>query len=1141
MKENLTFNQDPNDIMRIQSMVPLKDSNKNITSCKTDKSPKEFYISSIKSELTTMKSILGKKEYEPDEKIFILKISGKINFSSISWDIYKTPKELIELFDKMEIELAKNDEYIISPVMSRYFKLMKSYTVNTVPENIDKIIHYLMYFYNETKARNCCTLKEALQISAISFYNNNGIKPFEGYACKKAEPRILRQIFRIFLAPLELAFFNDRNKRWIVLKDDMICYMNDPNKMIGKNAYWFDENFEINPVKDDILEMKNLNIKLNLKFESKFQRDLWYMEINKRIEKKTSEILYNKYHSFTTQKSNCKAKWFIDGENYFGYLFEQLKKAKESVHITDWFLSPPVALKRPICYEEFLDEKNDYKKHLTFENASRLMDVLYLLAKRGVHIYILLFYEIKLALPLNSSYAKKTLSSLHPNIKVTRHPKGSSSILWSHHEKLVIIDQQIAFVGGLDLCWGRYDTHKHPIVEEENEKKNYFYPGADYMSERTCDMHDVDKFNVEQIDRNKYPRFGWHDIHTMVEGPIVSDIMRHFVERWNFARSFKRNNQLVRVGVSTYVKRGKYNKKGSANLNRNEINLNNIYNNDNDNDIDEKINDDNNDNNDDDNNKNKENKDDNDNDEDPFAISESRTFRGNIDIDSIEKKFLEKKEKEKKIKKENIIKEEEEEEKEEKEENEINTKEINTNTNTNDNIINDIYNIDNNNNTEDNNDILMKGGEEDDDDSIACSGRDSMRMFNDKDDIQGVNNNNYKSFGKIFSNIKNKIKNKYDEIKSKKRKKSEEKKLKQKIILSEEVKDDTISSNFKIQALRSVCPWSIGLTTTEHSILEGYYKLIDNSKHYIYIENQFFITKPYSEEERRTSGLNLKKLVENEIALHIRNRIELAFEKKEKFRVYICIPLLPGFPGVPGENSTLDAVLKYTLQSIGNNKGYSLMELLEKKMGKEIDNYIYFFSLRNHATLHDVPVSELIYIHSKLLIVDDQKVLIGSANINDRSMLGERDSEFAVVMEEDLNYDSIMNNKEYEASEYAASLRKNLMSEHFNIDINDKILEDPLNDKLWDLMKFKAEKNTSIYDNIFDCFPHNKFNTFKKLKERRMFKTKEEIEKLKKNYSENIHKIDGHIVEYPYKFLKDDELNIDFFSKENLVPEKNFT
>ena len=102
-----------------------------------------------------------------------------------------------------------------------------------------------------------------------------------------------------------------------------------------------------------------MNIKLNLKFESKFERDLWYMEINKRIEKKNDEILYNSYHSFTSQKSNCKAKWFIDGESYYGYLFERLKNAKESVHITDWFLSPPVALKRPICYEDFFDGKND--------------------------------------------------------------------------------------------------------------------------------------------------------------------------------------------------------------------------------------------------------------------------------------------------------------------------------------------------------------------------------------------------------------------------------------------------------------------------------------------------------------------------------------------------------------------------------------------------------------------------------------------------------------------------------------------------------------------------------------------------------------------------------------------------------------
>jgi len=36
-----------------------------------------------------------------------------------------------------------------------------------------------------------------------------------------------------------------------------------------------------------------------------------------------------------------------------------------------------------------------------------------------------------------------------------------------------------------------------------------------------------------------------------------------------------------------------------------------------------------------------------------------------------------------------------------------------------------------------------------------------------------------------------------------------------------------------------------------------------------------------------------------------------------------------------------------------------------------------------------------VYIHSKMMIVDDNKALIGSANINDRSLSGERDSEVA--------------------------------------------------------------------------------------------------------------------------------------------------
>jgi phospholipase D1/2 len=43
-------------------------------------------------------------------------------------------------------------------------------------------------------------------------------------------------------------------------------------------------------------------------------------------------------------------------------------------------------------------------------------------------------------------------------------------------------------------------------------------------------------------------------------------------------------------------------------------------------------------------------------------------------------------------------------------------------------------------------------------------------------------------------------------------------------------------------------------------------------------------------------------------------------------------------------------------------------------------------------------VSEQIYIHDKILIADDRIAIIGSANLNDRSMLGDRDSEVTPLL-----------------------------------------------------------------------------------------------------------------------------------------------
>ena len=161
---------------------------------------------------------------------------------------------------------------------------------------------------------------------------------------------------------------------------------------------------------------------------------------------------------------------------------------------------------------------------------SRLMDILYQCANRGVKVYVLVYAECSLALTLNSAHSAHALN-VHENIQVERHPLNCTDLLWSHHEKLVIIDQIIGYVGGLDLCWGRYDTHEHPIYEESNAEQNYLFPGIDYSNARIRDFDKVENYLTESCDRKKEIR-----MHSRLIGPVVADIARHFVERWNFSR-----------------------------------------------------------------------------------------------------------------------------------------------------------------------------------------------------------------------------------------------------------------------------------------------------------------------------------------------------------------------------------------------------------------------------------------------------------------------------------------------------------------------------------------------------------------------------------------------------------------------------
>ncbi len=57
------------------------------------------------------------------------------------------------------------------------------------------------------------------------------------------------------------------------------------------------------------------------------------------------------------------------------------------------------------------------------------------------------------------------------------------------------------------------------------------------------------------------------------------------------------------------------------------------------------------------------------------------------------------------------------------------------------------------------------------------------------------------------------------------------------------------------------------------------------------------------------------------------------------------------------------------------------------------------------------------------MIVDDRYAIIGSANINDRSMRGHRDSEIAALVEDEAKITSKMGDEEFMVSKFAHDLR----------------------------------------------------------------------------------------------------------------------
>ncbi|XP_024921350.1 phospholipase D1 isoform X2 [Cynoglossus semilaevis] len=415
---------------------------------------------------------------------------------------------------------------------------------------------YLNGLLENAFCRNDHSMLEFLSVGALSFITDLGPKGLEGPIFKRSGGHRIQGLNCIG----HHQFCFRWSRRWLVVKDSFLMYMNRDNGYINF-VLLFDPEFNVKVgraytnTKYGVC-IENFTRNLIIKCSSYRQAQWWSHEIN-QLSESCDFLKVQRFDGLLPPRQNTLTKWYVNGSGYFSDLADALEQAREEIFITDWWLSPEVFLKRPAT-----------------DTYWRLDQILRRKAEQGVKVCVLLYKEVELALGINSEHSKRTLMNMHPNIKVMRHPDHVSSVvlLWAHHEKMVAIDQTVAFVGGIDLAFGRWDDSQYRLTDlgstttTEEEKQNKegngevdgskpadaaeqdpdsltgntkLWLGKDYSNFIKKDWVQLDRPFEDNIDRTQIPRMPWRDLSAAVHGRAARDLARHFIQRWNFTKIFK--------------------------------------------------------------------------------------------------------------------------------------------------------------------------------------------------------------------------------------------------------------------------------------------------------------------------------------------------------------------------------------------------------------------------------------------------------------------------------------------------------------------------------------------------------------------------------------------------------------------------
>jgi phosphatidylserine/phosphatidylglycerophosphate/cardiolipin synthase-like enzyme len=166
----------------------------------------------------------------------------------------------------------------------------------------------------------------------------------------------------------------------------------------------------------------------------------------------------------------------IDGAEALPAMAAELRSARSHVHLTGWYFSPDFHLVR--------GREGFVLRNLLAELAERV----------PVRVLSWAGAPLPLFRPSRSD-VRAMRDKLVAGTKIECHLDAKERPLHCHHEKTIVIDDRIAFVGGIDLTTesgDRFDSSAHPSRAS----------------------------------------FGWHDASARITGPAVADVAEHFRMRW---------------------------------------------------------------------------------------------------------------------------------------------------------------------------------------------------------------------------------------------------------------------------------------------------------------------------------------------------------------------------------------------------------------------------------------------------------------------------------------------------------------------------------------------------------------------------------------------------------------------------------